>query len=159
MLFLGVDSRLIKVFPPWRLRISSFFQIEAKVYLDFVLKLTRKFYKQTSMSELEAKIEEIKPELVTDAPEVAISDDKVIPDALDKEEYAYLRNQGFSSEAFKIEVRNLPKFYGYGEIKKLFNNTLKLDCHKIKIPKKNSPYGFVCFKNDEGENLYLILRI
>lgn len=29
----------------------------------------------------------------------------------DKEEYAYLK-RGFSSENFRIEVRNLPKFFG-----------------------------------------------
>lgn len=33
-------------------------------------------------------------------------------DKFDKEEYAYLKNAGFSSEAFKIEIKNLPKFYG-----------------------------------------------
>jgi hypothetical protein len=35
----------------------------------------------------------------------------------DKEEYAYLKH-GFSSECFRIEVRNLPKFFG--NIKKKF---------------------------------------
>lgn len=29
----------------------------------------------------------------------------------DKEEYAYLKH-GFSSENYRIEVRNLPKFFG-----------------------------------------------
>lgn len=29
----------------------------------------------------------------------------------DKEEYAYLK-RGFSSECFRIEIRNLPKFFG-----------------------------------------------
>lgn len=44
----------------------------------------------------------------------------------------------------------ISQYYGYGEIKKLLNNTLGLESNKIKIPKKNSPFGFVCFKNDEG---------
>lgn len=70
----------------------------------------------------------------------------------DKEEYKYLRNPGFSSEIFKIEVRNLPKYYGFGEIKKLINSTLGLECNKIKIPRKNSSFGFICMKNDEGED-------
>lgn len=69
----------------------------------------------------------------------------------DKEEFAYLRNSGFSSEAFKVEIKNLPKFYGYGEIKKMVNVTCNLDCNKIKIPRKNSPFGFLCFKNEEGK--------
>lgn len=29
----------------------------------------------------------------------------------DKEEYAYLKH-GFSSEIYRIEIRNLPKFFG-----------------------------------------------
>lgn len=32
-----------------------------------------------------------------------------VPDKTDKEEYAYLKNSGFSSEAFKIELKNLPR--------------------------------------------------
>lgn len=68
----------------------------------------------------------------------------------DKEEYAYLNHSGFSSEAFKIEIKNLPKHYGYGELKKMVNVTCGLDCNKIKTPRKNSPFGFLCFKNDEG---------
>lgn len=69
----------------------------------------------------------------------------------EKEEFAYLNNPGFSSEAFKIEVKNLPKYYGYGELKKMVNVTCSLDCNKIKTPRKNSPYGYLCFKNNEGK--------
>lgn len=29
-----------------------------------------------------------------------------------EDEYAYLNLPGFSSEKFKIEIRNLPKYYG-----------------------------------------------
>lgn len=74
--------------------------------------------------------------------------------AITNSEPDYRQNQGFTSEIFKIEVRNLPKYYGYGEIKKLFNKTLGIDCNKIKIPSKNSQYGFICLKNDEGENYF-----
>lgn len=73
-----------------------------------------------------------------------------LPKKFDNEEFAYLKNSGFSSEIYKVEVKNLPKHYGYGEIKKLVNTTLGLECNKIKIPWKNSPFGFICFKNDEG---------
>lgn len=69
-----------------------------------------------------------------------------------KDEYSYLSNPGFSSEVFKIELKNLPRFYGYGELKKMVNVTCKIECNKIKIPKKNSSFGFLCFRNDEGEN-------
>lgn len=107
------------------------------------------------MTDIEADTVNILTEQDADKPELKEEDVKHIPDKLDKEEYAYLKNAGFSSEMFKIEVRNLPKFYGYGEIKKLLQVTLKLDCNKIKIPKKNSPYGFFCFKNDEGITLLI----
>ncbi|CRL00292.1 CLUMA_CG013565, isoform A [Clunio marinus] len=70
-------------------------------------------------------------------------------DKFEKDEFAYLKNTGFSSEIFKIEIKNLPKYYGFGEIKKLINTTLGLESNKIKVPKKNSPYGFICFKNDD----------
>jgi tRNA (uracil-5-)-methyltransferase len=72
-----------------------------------------------------------------------------ITEKYNKDDYSYLQNQGYTSEIFKIEVRNLPKYYGFGEIKKLFNKTLGIECHKIKIPSKNSCYGFICLKNDE----------
>ena len=39
----------------------------------------------------------------------------------------------FSSDDFKIEVQNLPKYFGVGQLKKLFNNKLKLNTHKLKV--------------------------
>lgn len=66
------------------------------------------------------------------------------------EEYAYLKQSGFSSEAFKIEIRNFPKYYGYSEVKKLITTTLGLNANKIKIPRKNCVFGFVCFHSEEG---------
>lgn len=92
--------------------------------------------------------------------DIVKSDEKVeenveekVDDKLDKEEFAYLK-RGFSSEAFKIEIKNLPRHYGYGEIKKLVNRTLNIECHKIKLPRKNASFGFICFKNHEGESCF-----
>uniref|UniRef100_A0A9I3EH20 tRNA (uracil(54)-C(5))-methyltransferase n=1 Tax=Anopheles dirus TaxID=7168 RepID=A0A9I3EH20_9DIPT len=65
------------------------------------------------------------------------------------EEYAYLDATGFTSELFKIEVRNLPKYYGIGELKKLLNVKMKLSTNKIKIMKPGSPFIFICFRNQE----------
>ncbi|XP_066257719.1 tRNA (uracil-5-)-methyltransferase homolog A [Euwallacea similis] len=65
--------------------------------------------------------------------------------------YAYL-DRAFSSENFKIEIKNLPKFYGIGEFKKLLNDKLKLNSNKIKTPKRNCPYAFVCFRNEEDKD-------
>ncbi|KAF7278763.1 hypothetical protein GWI33_007996 [Rhynchophorus ferrugineus] len=66
----------------------------------------------------------------------------------DWDPYAYLKRGDFSSENYKIEIKNLPKFYGIREFKKLLNDKLKLNSNKIKIPRQNSPYAFVCFRND-----------
>ncbi|XP_044252549.1 tRNA (uracil-5-)-methyltransferase homolog A [Tribolium madens] len=66
--------------------------------------------------------------------------------------YAYLDRSDFSSEKFKIEIKNLPKIYGISEFRKLLNNKLKLNSTKIKAPKRNSPYAFVCFRSDEERN-------
>lgn len=61
-----------------------------------------------------------KPEEVSAEPDVAV--EAVAEDDSPKEqtpvkpakedEYAYLDSTGFTSEKFKIEVRNLPKYYG-----------------------------------------------
>lgn len=78
-------------------------------------------------------------------------DNKQISEKFDKEEFGYLKHAGFSSEVFKIEVKNLPKFYGYAEMKKLISNTLALNASKIKIPRKNSSFAFVCLRSEEGK--------
>lgn len=70
----------------------------------------------------------------------------------EEDPYAYLDRGEFSSENFKIEVKNLPKFYGISEFKKLLNSKLKLNSNKIKTPKRNSPYAFVCFRNEEDRD-------
>ncbi|XP_060521309.1 tRNA (uracil-5-)-methyltransferase homolog A [Cylas formicarius] len=66
--------------------------------------------------------------------------------------YAYLSRGEFSSENFKIEIKNLPKFYGMSEFRKLLNEKLKLNSNKIKLPRRNSPYAFVCFRNEEDRD-------
>ena len=49
------------------------------------------------------------------------------------------RTSLFSSEDFKIEVQNLPRFCGHSQLKKLFSHKLKLNFHKLKPcgPKAN----------------------
>ncbi|CAG4971306.1 unnamed protein product [Colias eurytheme] len=68
------------------------------------------------------------------------------------EEYAYLDRGGFSSEKFKIELRDLPKFYGIAELKKLMNQKLGLSVSKIKRPKVGNHWLYACFQNDEERN-------
>ena len=93
-----------------------------------------------------------------------------VKDKFNAEEYAYLKNSGFTSEIFKIEIQNMPvsnfarkwtfkdlslnlypqKFYGYAEVKKLMD-FFSINFNKIKIPWRNSKYCFVCFRNEEGD--------
>jgi len=55
----------------------------------------------------------------------------------------------FTSEVFKIEVQGLPRFFGVGQAKKIFNNKLNLKTHKIKPCGPNANYMFINFKNEE----------
>ncbi|XP_023288732.1 tRNA (uracil-5-)-methyltransferase homolog A [Orussus abietinus] len=63
--------------------------------------------------------------------------------------YAYLDRTDFSSEKYKIEVRGLPKHYGFGEFRKLLNDKLELQSSKVKPPKKGSEWLYVCFRSAE----------
>ncbi|XP_017778980.1 PREDICTED: tRNA (uracil-5-)-methyltransferase homolog A [Nicrophorus vespilloides] len=83
-----------------------------------------------------------------------MSEEAVVVPAEDvrKEEedpFAYLERDEFTSEKFKIEIKNLPRYYGIQELRKLLNETLKLNSSKLKTPKRNSTFAFVCFRNDE----------
>nr|XP_016944596.2 tRNA (uracil-5-)-methyltransferase homolog A-like [Drosophila suzukii] len=65
------------------------------------------------------------------------------------EEYAYLERSEFTSEIFKIEVKNLG-YFGIGEFKKLLRSTLKFDMTKIKAPTRKE-FAFVCFRSQEDQ--------
>uniref|UniRef100_A0A1Y1LUL4 tRNA (uracil(54)-C(5))-methyltransferase n=3 Tax=Photinus pyralis TaxID=7054 RepID=A0A1Y1LUL4_PHOPY len=72
---------------------------------------------------------------------------------LETNPYAYLEREEFSSERYKISIKNLPKYYGVNEMKKLLNDKLKLASNKIKFPKRNNPFIFVSFRSeDDREN-------
>ena len=57
----------------------------------------------------------------------------------------------FSSENFKIEVNNIPKFAGHAQLKKLFGQKLKINYHKLKPCGPKANHMFICFKNDEDK--------
>jgi len=63
----------------------------------------------------------------------------------------------FSSEDFKIEIQNLPKFFGMGQMKKLFTNKLKLNPHKLKPCGPKANYMYICFKNEEDKQKALMV--
>ncbi|GAB1864681.1 tRNA (uracil(54)-C(5))-methyltransferase [Camponotus japonicus] len=67
----------------------------------------------------------------------------------EKDPYAYLERDDFTSEKYKIEIRGLPKYYGIGEFKKLLNEKLDLQSCKVKPPRKGSGWLYVCFRNEE----------
>ena len=54
---------------------------------------------------------------------------KTEPTEKDVENSLTMRKE-FSSENFKIEVKNLPKFWGVGQMKKLFEKQLQLNYHR-----------------------------
>ncbi|XP_078483580.1 tRNA (uracil-5-)-methyltransferase homolog A isoform X1 [Ciona intestinalis] len=64
--------------------------------------------------------------------------------------YGYTKTSNFTSEVFKIEVGNLPRHCGYGELKKLMNKKLKLNPHKINVVSRINK-AYVTFKNEEDK--------
>uniref|UniRef100_A0A1I8NGG8 tRNA (uracil(54)-C(5))-methyltransferase n=2 Tax=Musca domestica TaxID=7370 RepID=A0A1I8NGG8_MUSDO len=70
-------------------------------------------------------------------------------------EFGYLQRNEFTSEIYKIEVRNLG-YFGIGEFKKLLKSKLKLDMSKIKSPQRKD-FAFVCFRSQEDQEKALSL--
>lgn len=73
---------------------------------------------------------------------------KTIESASSVDPFAYL-DRDFTSEKYKVEIRNLPRFYGFGELKKLFSETLQLSCTKVKPPRKGCSWAYACFRSEE----------
>lgn len=61
--------------------------------------------------------------------------------------YRYIKGDLFTSEIFKVEIQNLPKFIGFNDLKK-FLNKHRLNPHKIKLFGKQT-FAFVTFKSQE----------
>ncbi|XP_077995366.1 tRNA (uracil-5-)-methyltransferase homolog A-like [Glandiceps talaboti] len=68
--------------------------------------------------------------------------------------YSYTRRKQFTSEIYKIEVSNLPKHYGHGQLKKMLTNQLKLKPNKIKIFNR-ATHCFVTFRCEEDREFAL----
>ncbi|CAD7080390.1 unnamed protein product [Hermetia illucens] len=62
-------------------------------------------------------------------------------------EYSYTERGLFTSEIFKVEVRNLP-FFGIAELKKLLLKNFGLEVCKIKSPKRRE-FAYLCFRSQE----------
>ncbi|XP_058491944.1 tRNA (uracil-5-)-methyltransferase homolog A [Solea solea] len=61
--------------------------------------------------------------------------------------YRYIKEELFTSEIYKVEIRNLPKFVGFNDLKK-FLAKHGLNPHKIKLFGKQT-FAFVTFRNEE----------
>ena len=100
---------------------------------------TEKSVKMEKTTEKSVKMEETTEE--SDSKE-----DK--PDSENVEEILKER-KGFSSEDFKIEIQNLPRFFSIAQMKKILNSKLELNPHKLKPVGKGARYMFVNFANEE----------
>lgn len=65
----------------------------------------------------------------------------------DSNMYRYIKGDLFTSEIFKVEIQNLPKYIGFNDLKK-FLNKHGINPHKIKLFSKQM-FAFVTFKNQE----------
>jgi len=61
--------------------------------------------------------------------------------------YRYIKDELFTSEIYKVEIQNLPKFVGFNDLKK-FLAKHGLSPHKIKLFGRQT-FAFVTFKNQE----------
>ncbi|KAM9811007.1 tRNA (uracil-5-)-methyltransferase homolog A [Neosynchiropus ocellatus] len=61
--------------------------------------------------------------------------------------FRYVKGDLFTSEIYKVEIRNLPKFVGFNDLKK-FLSKHGVNPHKIKLFGRQT-FAFVTFKNEE----------
>ncbi|XP_026571959.1 tRNA (uracil-5-)-methyltransferase homolog A [Pseudonaja textilis] len=61
--------------------------------------------------------------------------------------YRYIKEDLFTSEIYKVELQNLPRYVGFNEVKK-FLAKYGLNPHKIKLMGKQT-FAFVTFKSEE----------
>lgn len=83
-------------------------------------------------------------------PQDSIDDTKsdIRPEAVsDPDMYRYIKEDLFTSEIYKVEIRNLPKFVGFNDLKK-FLAKHGINPHKIKLFGRQT-FAFVTFKNEE----------
>ncbi|CAB0010621.1 unnamed protein product [Nesidiocoris tenuis] len=65
------------------------------------------------------------------------------------DEYAY-KDVLFTSEVFKVELKNLPKYYGMAQLRKFLTKKMELNITKVKAPSvKSRGFAFVCFPSAE----------
>lgn len=78
------------------------------------------------------------------------TDEKETAPAEESDVYAYTRREEFTSENFKIELRGLPRYFHVGQLKKLLNETLDLNAHKVKPAGKAKCWAYITFRDEAG---------
>ncbi|SPP76543.1 tRNA (uracil-5-)-methyltransferase homolog A [Drosophila guanche] len=114
--------------------------------MESVIKETPAEVSPSDAQPMETPVEPSVAEMATTDDVAAFAD---VPEEKAGEEYAYLERNEFTSEIYKIEVKNMG-YFGIGEFKKLLKNTLKLDMTKIKSPTRKE-FAFVCFRTQEDQ--------
>lgn len=67
---------------------------------------------------------------------------------------SYTKRNEFTSEIFKIELRNLPRNMGFSELKKKLHS-LSLDPVKVKLIGRGSNYCYITFRSEEDRSTAL----
>ncbi|XP_068616827.1 tRNA (uracil-5-)-methyltransferase homolog A [Brachionichthys hirsutus] len=103
------------------------------------------------LSKEEEEEEEEEETTSDELPQLSINDDakaeRETEAASDPSLYRYIKEDLFTSEIYKVEIRNLPKFIGFNDLKK-FLAKHAINPHKIKLLSKQT-FAFVTFKNEE----------
>lgn len=128
---------------------------------------------ETDLVKSETCLDKFETDLVKSETDLVKSETDISKSGTDlNNPYAYLEREEFTSEKYKIEIRNLPKYYGmnvcckifdfftdryvfyfryFQELRKLLFNKLELAPNKVKTPKARSPWAYVCFRNEEDK--------
>lgn len=101
----------------------------------------------TTSSKEEEKPDDLPQDSNSDAVKSDIPADGESEAASDPSLYRYIKEDLFTSEIYKVEIRNLPKFTGFNDLKK-FLAKHGLNPHKIKLFGRQT-FAFVTFKNEE----------
>ncbi|CAK9293217.1 unnamed protein product [Gordionus sp. m RMFG-2023] len=65
--------------------------------------------------------------------------------------YEYTKSSHFTSELYKIEIKNLPRFFGYNQFKKYLQKKYDINPHKMKYVRTKHPHLFITFKNEKDQ--------
>ncbi|KAI1290253.1 tRNA (uracil-5-)-methyltransferase -like protein A [Halotydeus destructor] len=81
------------------------------------------------------------------------TNENLISDATADDLYSYTKRGEYTTELFKVEVKNLPKYVNYLTLKKLFKNKVKVTPQKIKLIGNQIKFAFVALRSTEDKDL------